>query len=79
MVIEPYDDTKREAIVELSLRAWAPVFDSLREAMLPAVFQAFYRGDWRAVALKVHAEDQMGEIYMIATDPDFHDVASPPA
>ena len=90
----------REAIVALSLRAWAPVFESLRTPMLPEVHQAFYRDDWRAarrgaveavctdpdncisvateggritgfVALKCHSEDQMGEIYMIAVDPDF--------
>lgn len=99
MQIEAYEDAMRETVVELSLRAWAPVFASLREAMLPEVFRAFYRDDWRAaqrsaveavcddpdvpvwvarederiagfVALKLHAEDRMGEIYMIAVDPD---------
>jgi ribosomal protein S18 acetylase RimI-like enzyme len=68
--------------------------------MLPEVYRAFYRDDWRVaqraavesvcaaedvhvwiaseesqtsgfVALKLHPEDQMGEIYMIAVDPDF--------
>jgi hypothetical protein len=48
MLIEPYDDSKLEAIVRLSLRAWEPVFSSLRDAMGPAVFGAFYRDDWRA-------------------------------
>jgi ribosomal protein S18 acetylase RimI-like enzyme len=100
MVIEPYDDSKLEAIVRLSLRAWEPVFKSLRDVMDPAVYRAFYHDDWRAVqqravesvcadkhihvwvaseqsriagfvALKSHAEDRMGEIYMIAVDPDF--------
>jgi ribosomal protein S18 acetylase RimI-like enzyme len=100
MLIEPFDDAQLEAVVELALRAWAPVFESLEQAMLPAVYRAFYRGDWRAaqrraveavcadpdihvwvatdesrvagfVALKLHPEDQMGEIYMIAVDPDF--------
>ena len=100
MVIEPYDGSKLDAIVRLSLRAWEPVFNSLRDAMGPAVFGAFYRDDWRAaqrravesvcsekdihvwvasehsrtagfVALKSHPEDRMGEIYMIAVDPDF--------
>ena len=100
MVIEAFDGSKLDAIVGLSLRAWAPVFESLEQAMLPAVFRAFYRGDWRGaqqraveavctdpavhvwvateqsrvagfVALKLHPEDQMGEIYMIAVDPDF--------
>ena len=100
MVIEPYNDSTLEAVVQLSLRAWAPVFESLREAMLPAVYRAFYRDDWRAaqrravesvcadeatpvwvaleesetagfIALKLHPDDRMGEIYMIAVDPDF--------
>ncbi len=100
MVIEPYEDSKLDAIVRLSLRAWEPVFESLQAAMLPEVYRAFYRDDWRAaqraavksvcadedvhvwiaseesrtsgfVALKLHPEDQMGEIYMIAVDPDF--------
>lgn len=48
MSIEPYDESKLAAIVALSLRAWEPVFDSLRTAMPPYVFRAFYRGDWRA-------------------------------
>jgi ribosomal protein S18 acetylase RimI-like enzyme len=100
VVIEPFQHAKLDAVVELALRAWAPVFESLEQAMLPAVYRAFYRGDWRTaqrraveavcadsdvhvwvateesrvagfVALKLHPEDRMGEIYMIAVDPDF--------
>ena len=98
MVIEPYEDSKLDAIVRLSLRAWEPVFESLKTAMLPNVYRAFYADDWRAaqrravesvcadenvpvwvaleetrtvgfVALKLHPEDRMGEVYMIAVDP----------
>lgn len=100
MTIEPYEPHLRDAVVALSLAAWAPVFESLERAMLPEVFAAFYRGDWRAaqaasvgatcddpevhvavarvdgalagfVALKVHAGDDMGEIYMVAVDPAY--------
>jgi len=100
MMIEPYESSRLAAIVRLSLRAWEPVFESMRDAMLPAVYAAFFRDDWRAaqrravesvcadeqvrvwvaseesrtagfVALKLHPEDRMGEIYMIAVDPDF--------
>jgi ribosomal protein S18 acetylase RimI-like enzyme len=100
MLIEPYEKSRLDAIVRLSLRAWAPVFESLEDALGPAVYRAFYRDDWRAsqrraveavcsdesmhvwvatersitagfVALKLHAQDRMGEIYMIAVDPDF--------
>ena len=97
-MIEPFTKSMRDAVVALSLAAWAPVFESLERAMLPEVYAAFYRGDWRAaqaaavagvcddssahvavaridgqiagfVALKVHDDDDMGEIYMIAVDP----------
>lgn len=100
MRIEPYDPSRLDAIVRLSLRAWAPVFASMEVAMGPAVFRAFYRGDWPAAqrgaveavcsdagvsvwvaadgastagfaALKLHPSDEMGEVYMIAVDPDF--------
>jgi len=100
LLIEPFEDAELDAVVRLSLRAWEPVFESLEQAMLPAVYRAFYRDDWRAaqrravaavcaapdvhvwvaseqsrvagfVALKLHPQDQMGEIHMIAVDPDF--------
>jgi GNAT superfamily N-acetyltransferase len=100
MQIEPFDSSRLDAVVALSLRAWEPVFASLEQAMDPAVYRAFYRGDWRGAqrraveavcsdpavhvwvaveqsrvagfaALELHPEDRMGEIYMIAVDPDF--------
>jgi GNAT superfamily N-acetyltransferase len=98
MRIEPYEAHHLDAVVRLSLRAWAPVFESLQSVMDSDVFQAFYP-DWRAnqqtavesvcaaedtpvwvaleagspvgfVAVKLHSEDLMGEIYMVAVDPD---------
>jgi ribosomal protein S18 acetylase RimI-like enzyme len=100
MTLEPYQPGHLEAVVRLSLRAWAPVFDSLKQVLLPDVYQAFYPSGWRAsqdesvrnacaspdmkvwvaiesgsvagfVALRFHAADKLGEIYMIAVDPDF--------
>ena len=99
MQIQAYRAEQREAIVAFSLRAWAPVFASVEQAMDPDVFRA-QTPDWRAsqreaieavcgaedvsvfaavegdrpvgfTALKLHREDHMGEIYMIAVDPDF--------
>lgn len=99
MQIEPYDESRLEAIVALSLRAWAPVFASVEEAMGSDVFRAQHP-DWRVtqrqaveatcrdadvrswvatedaqtvgfVSLRLHRDDRMGEIYMIAVDPDF--------
>lgn len=99
MEIRRYDAADREAVVGLALRAWAPVFQSIEEALEPEVFRAHYP-DWRVTqreaveaacadadaavwvavrdtaiagfaALKLHEADRMGEIYMIAVDPDY--------
>ena len=99
MEIERYDDSKLDAVVRISLRAWEPVFDSIERAMDPDVYLEQHP-DWRVsqqnavesvcaeedmhvwvasegsrtfgfVALKLHAAERMGEIYMIAVDPRF--------
>jgi GNAT superfamily N-acetyltransferase len=100
MQIEPYNPGQLEAVIQLSLRAWEPVFDSLQNALNAEVYGVFYPAGWRVsqqkavetvcaaedtkvwvaiesnstvgfVATKLHAEDNMGEIYMVAVDPDF--------
>ena len=99
MQIQPYDPEQLDAVVALSLRAWTPVFDSIRKVMDLDVYREFYPDDWRVsqqkaiegvcaapdtkvwvaieagsavgfVAVKFHSEPSMGEIYMIAVDPD---------
>jgi ribosomal protein S18 acetylase RimI-like enzyme len=35
-----------EAVVDLSLRAWAPVFVSIKDSMEDAVYDAFYPDGW---------------------------------
>ena len=107
--IEPYDDRQLEAVIRLSLRAWAPVFDSLQQVMDSDVYRSFYPDGWRVsqqkavaavcaaedttvwvavgtesdatetdaglavgfVAVKLHSESSMGEVYMVAVDPAF--------
>ena len=100
MQIEPYDTSNLDSIVRLSLRAWAPVFESIQNAMDVDVYHSFYPGGWRLsqqkavedvsaaedtdlwcaidgdslvgfVAVKLHSEGNVGEIYMIAVDPDY--------
>lgn len=100
MRIEPYEAHQLDAVIRLSLRAWAPVFDSIQNAMNADVYRVFYPDSWRVsqqkavedvcaaedtnvwvaidagstvgfVAVKLHSEDCMGEIYMVAVDPDF--------
>lgn len=100
MQLEPYTPEHVDAVVRLSLRAWAPVFASLKQVLAPEVYEAFYPSGWLAsqeksvrdacaspdmkvwvaiesrtvagfVAIRFHAADKLGEIYMIAVDPDF--------
>src|SRR5215217_6436558 len=96
--IRPFDDRDAEAVVDLSLRAWAPVFASLERVLGSDVFGRLHP-DWREdqrgavegvlaakerrvwvaeadgtavgfVAVRLHRESGMGEIYMLAVDPD---------
>ena len=95
---EPYITEHLDGIVQLSLRAWAPVFESIEREMGAEKYQEYYP-DWRAsqqeavesvcanakmhtwtaiddektvgfVSLRIHEDDDMGEVYMIAVDPD---------
>jgi ribosomal protein S18 acetylase RimI-like enzyme len=99
-IIRPYRETDEPAVVRLSLRAWTPVHDSMREVMGDEIFGRLYRDGWRhqqqedveevlrdekhevwvaevdgkvagfATAI-VDADTRMGEIHMVAVDPDF--------
>jgi GNAT superfamily N-acetyltransferase len=93
-----YRAEDEQAVVELSLRAWAPVFESLEQILGPEL-SARLHGDWRQhqaqavratlanpastvwvaqagdhvvgfVAAMVDREPLMGEIWMLAVDPD---------
>jgi ribosomal protein S18 acetylase RimI-like enzyme len=96
--IRPFGDRDAEAVVDLSLRTWAPVFASLERVLGSDVFGRLHP-DWRQdqrravedvlaaneagvwvaeadgtavgfVAVRLHPESGMGEIYMLAVDPD---------
>lgn len=100
ITIRPYEENDLVAVVELSLRAWAPVFASIQQAMAPEIYTAFYPKGWEAsqreavtsacmdpqkrvwladrngvpvgfVAVAFHATSSMGEIHMLAVDPDY--------
>jgi ribosomal protein S18 acetylase RimI-like enzyme len=47
MRIEPYTPERLDAVVQLSLIAWAPVFDSIEDTLDPEVYRAFYPDGWR--------------------------------
>jgi len=44
--IRPFDDRDAEAVVDLSLRAWAPVFASLERVLGFQIFRRLHP-DWR--------------------------------
>ena len=96
--IRPLEPADVEPVVQLSLRAWAPVFDSLRSALGMGLFSRMHP-DWRQdqrraveeacgdeqltvsvaeiegdvvgfTAIRTDAESRLGEIHMIAVDPD---------
>jgi GNAT superfamily N-acetyltransferase len=46
--IRPYEESDLETIVEFSLRAWEPVFESLRQVLGDAIFRRLHQPDWRA-------------------------------
>lgn len=46
--IRPYEESDLETIVEFSLRAWEPVFESLRQVLGDAIFMRLHQPDWRA-------------------------------
>ncbi len=101
--IRPFDDRDAEAVVDLSLRAWAPVFASLEQALGSEIFRRQHP-NWREdqrraveavcasqekrvwvaevhgstvgfVAIELHhPERSMGEISMLAVDPDYQGI-----
>ncbi len=100
--IREYRPGDEEAVVELSLRAWAPVFASVEEVLGREIFVRLH-GDWRIyqeqsvrdvlandamhawvaesgrtvvafVAATLHADRLIGEIWMLAVDPEHQEV-----
>ena len=99
-LIRPFDERDAEAVVDFSLRAWAPVFRSLEQVLGSEIFGRQHP-DWREdqrraveeasaankgrvwvaevdaravgfVAVELHhPERSMGEITMLAVDPDY--------
>ena len=100
MRIVSYSPIYREALLDISLRAWGPVFPRMHNDVPEFVYDAFYPQGWQQrqlsdlkevfdqepqnvsvaiegehpvawVCTRIHPEDQMGEIYVIAVDPEY--------
>ncbi len=97
--IQDFRPEHLERVLDLSKRAWSPVFSQLQPATERFVFDAFYPDGWWErqkaeiealvddrrtrlavatedsavlgfVGIRIHPEDRMGEIYILAVDPD---------
>lgn len=98
--IVPYDPRHGKAILDLSIRAWAPVFPLMQASVPDYVYRAFYPSGWETrqradidtilaaddvgkwvamagdlpvgwVGARTHLEDRMGEIHILAVDPEW--------
>ena len=47
--VRPFEESHLDAVVELSLRAWKPVFESLRQVLGDPIFARLHRPDWQTV------------------------------
>ena len=63
MNLVAYDPSHPDALVDLTLRAWDPVFASIEQAMTSEIFRAQHP-DWRA--------DQRAAVVSVCEDPDVH-------
>lgn len=100
--IEAYRPEQKTEIIELSLRAWEPVFEGLRPAVPAYVYEAFYPEGWAVrqaqeveevidqagasiwvavdelgavlgwAGLQFHDVVQLGEVRIMAVDPQHH-------
>jgi GNAT superfamily N-acetyltransferase len=97
--IVPYDSTRRDDVVALTLAAWTPVFEKTISEVPRFAYDAFYPKGWQTrqsadvtdllagepqniwlavvddkvkgfVGIRVHPDDRMGEVYILAVSPD---------
>jgi GNAT superfamily N-acetyltransferase len=97
--IRPFTNDDVDVVVRLSLRAWAPVFPFIEQAIGSEIYRLL-TPDWRRsqrqeveaicasettpvwvgeidativgfVAVTLHRDQSLGEIYMLAVDPDY--------
>lgn len=47
VLIRPFQESDLDAVVELSLRAWEPVFASLRDVLGDPIFSRLHQPNWR--------------------------------
>jgi GNAT superfamily N-acetyltransferase len=71
VVIRPLEKSDLDAIVEFSLRAWEPVFDSLSEVLGDPIFARLHRPDWRTVqaeAVRAGCTNAEHDVFVAVSD-----------
>jgi ribosomal protein S18 acetylase RimI-like enzyme len=71
VVIRPFRDSDLDAIVALSLRAWEPVFESLRAVLGDAIFARLHQPEWRTVqaeAVRSTCTNEERDVFVAVAD-----------
>jgi GNAT superfamily N-acetyltransferase len=69
--IRSYEESDLEAIVEFSLRAWEPVFESLRQVLGEPIFARLHQPSWRAAqaeAVRSSCTSPEREVFVAVAD-----------
>ena len=69
--IRAFEDADLEPIVELSLRAWEPVFESMRAVLGDPIFARLHDPDWRTVqadAVRSGCTNEAQDVFVAVVD-----------
>lgn len=69
--IRSYEESDLEAIVDFSLRAWEPVFESMRGVLGDAIFGRLHQPDWTAIqaeAVRSTCKSDEREVFVAVAD-----------
>lgn len=69
--IRPFEESDLDAIVEFSLRAWEPIFESLRQVLGDAIFARLHQPDWRTVqsdAVRSNCTSEERDVFVAVVD-----------
>jgi GNAT superfamily N-acetyltransferase len=69
--VRAYEESDLEAVVEFSLRAWEPVFESLRNVLGEAIFVRLHQPDWttlQAEAVRSGCTSDERDVFVAAVD-----------
>ena len=69
--IRPFEESDLDAIVEFSLRAWEPIFESLRQVLGDAIFARLHQPDWRTVqadAIRSSCTSEERDVFVAVVD-----------